>query len=77
MIVKIKGESIKLSQFLKKVDEIQTGGQSKWFVEENSIKINGRKPDGRSAKIRIGDIVWVNDIIYKIESINDEEDNQK
>ncbi|UUM19816.1 MULTISPECIES: RNA-binding S4 domain-containing protein [unclassified Mycoplasma] len=66
MIVKIKGDSIKLSQFLKKIHETQTGGQAKYFVKNNSIKINGETPQGRSSKIKPGDIVWVNDTLIKV-----------
>lgn len=72
MVIKIKGEFIKLSQFLKKIDEIGSGGQSKFFVQSNDIKINGKKPVGRSSKIKPGDIVWVNDSLYKIESETEE-----
>ncbi|UUD36216.1 RNA-binding S4 domain-containing protein [Mycoplasmopsis citelli] len=66
MIVKIKGDSIKLSQFLKKIQETQTGGQSKFFIKNNDIKINGQIPQGRSSKIKPGDIVWVNDTLIKV-----------
>ncbi|TDV24395.1 ribosome-associated protein YbcJ (S4-like RNA binding protein) [Mycoplasmopsis mustelae] len=66
MIVKIKGNTIKLSQFLKKIDEINTGGQSKYFIKENEIKINGKIPKGRSSKIKPGDIIWINDQLIKV-----------
>ncbi|WP_426461285.1 RNA-binding S4 domain-containing protein [Mycoplasma hafezii] len=72
MIIKIKGDSIKVSQFLKKIDEIQTGGASKSFLETNTVKINGAIAKGRSSKIRPGDIVWVNDTLIKVESTEEE-----
>lgn len=68
MIVKIKGDSIKVSQFLKKIGEISTGGQSKSFFDNNTMKINGEVPKGRSSKIKPGDIIWVNDTLIKVES---------
>ncbi|RIV16251.1 RNA-binding S4 domain-containing protein [Mycoplasmopsis gallopavonis] len=68
MIIKIKGDSIKVSQFLKKIDEIQTGGAAKGFLQNNVVKINGQIAQGRSTKIRPGDIVWVNDTLIKVES---------
>ncbi|WP_036452530.1 RNA-binding S4 domain-containing protein [Mycoplasma buteonis] len=71
MIIKIKGESIKVSQFLKKIDEIQTGGAAKSFLEYNSVKINGEPAKGRTSKIRPGDIVWVNDTLIKIEALEE------
>ncbi|MEE3928264.1 RNA-binding S4 domain-containing protein [Mycoplasmopsis ciconiae] len=67
MIIKIKGDSIKVGQFLKKVNETETGGQSKKFIKNNEVKVNGKLVEGRSSKIRIGDIVWVNDSLFKIE----------
>ncbi|WLP85992.1 RNA-binding S4 domain-containing protein [Mycoplasma seminis] len=66
MTVAIKGGSIKLSQFLKKIDEIDTGGQAKEFIKNNSITINGEQPKGRGSKIKVGDIVWINNSIYSI-----------
>ncbi|MHA3839058.1 RNA-binding S4 domain-containing protein [Mycoplasma sp. HF14] len=71
MTIKIKGDSIKLSQFLKKIDEIDTGGQAKVFILNNDIKINGEAPKGRSSKIKVGDIVWINDSLYTIASANE------
>ncbi|MHA3825809.1 RNA-binding S4 domain-containing protein [Mycoplasma sp. Z463D] len=71
MTIKIKGGSIKLSQFLKKIDEIDTGGQAKVFILNNDIKINGEAPKGRSSKIKVGDIVWINDSLYTIASADE------
>ncbi|MHA3846044.1 RNA-binding S4 domain-containing protein [Mycoplasma sp. VS276A1] len=71
MTIKIKGGSIKLSQFLKKIDEIDTGGQAKVFILNNNIKINGEAPKGRSSKIKVGDIVWINDSLYTIASADE------
>ncbi|MFV8470278.1 RNA-binding S4 domain-containing protein [Mycoplasma sp. AA7A] len=68
MTIRITGNSIKLSQFLKKIDEIDTGGQAKDFIKYNEIKINGQIPKGRSSKIKVGDVVWVNDSLYTIAS---------
>ncbi|TPE56710.1 RNA-binding S4 domain-containing protein [[Mycoplasma] falconis] len=65
MNVYIKGE-IKLSQFLKIVDLCPTGGMAKFFVKIHKITINGREPEGRNAKVRIGDTVWVDDALYTI-----------
>ncbi|QKT05112.1 RNA-binding S4 domain-containing protein [Mycoplasma sp. OR1901] len=66
MIVKIKDETIKLGQFLKKIREISTGGESKYFLQNNDIKINGVVPVGRSTKIHAGDTVWINDTLIKV-----------
>ncbi|SJZ56649.1 RNA-binding S4 domain-containing protein [Mycoplasmopsis verecunda] len=73
MTIKIKGGSIKLSQFLKKIDEIDTGGQAKEFIKVNKITINGQEPKGRTSKIKVGDIVWINNSIYTISILEDDE----
>ncbi len=72
MVVKIKGDSIKVSQFLKKIEEIQTGGAAKGFLQNNEVKINGETPKGRSSKIRPGDVIWVNNTLIKVESEENE-----
>ncbi|MFV8401364.1 RNA-binding S4 domain-containing protein [Mycoplasma sp. 005V] len=72
MTIKITGDSIKLSQFLKKIDEIDTGGQAKEFIKYNVIKINGQEPKGRSSKIKIGDVIWINDSLYTVASAEKE-----
>ncbi|BDX52396.1 hypothetical protein JPM7_0030 [Metamycoplasma equirhinis] len=66
MNIEIKDESIKLSQFLKLIDVCPTGGMAKYFVKAHKIIINEREVGGRNAKIKVGDIVWVDDNIYKI-----------
>lgn len=68
MKIVIKDESIRLSQLLKKISVISTGGQAKWYVANNDIKINGRKPEGRNAKILVGSTVWINDDLYQVVS---------
>ncbi|ADE19525.1 RNA-binding S4 domain-containing protein [Mycoplasma crocodyli] len=72
MVIKIKGEFIKVGQFLKKINEVSTGGRTKEFLKYNTIQINGKTPEGRSSKIRPGDIVWVNDTLIKIEENKEE-----
>ncbi|KKB26700.1 hypothetical protein MM26B8_04920 [Mycoplasmopsis meleagridis] len=64
--IEIKDDFITLGQFLKKAKLIETGGQSKYFIEYNDITINNRKPEGRGSKIYINDTVWINNIVYQV-----------
>ena len=58
--MKIKTEYIKLSQFLKLAGFCDTGGQSKVFLEEAEITVNGVKENRKGKKLVPGDIVVVN-----------------
>lgn len=66
MKVIIKDENIKLGQLLKKVNIISTGGEAKFYIESNDIKINGKRPEGRNTKVHAGSTVWINDDLYQI-----------
>ncbi|PYF42654.1 RNA-binding S4 domain-containing protein [Metamycoplasma alkalescens] len=66
MKIEIYGKEIKLSQFLKKIGACRTGGLTKYFLDVHIVKINDRIPNGRNAKIHVGDIVWIDDQIYVI-----------
>ncbi|MBN4089330.1 RNA-binding S4 domain-containing protein [Mycoplasma enhydrae] len=68
MKVEIKGNEIKLAQFLKKAGICRTGGMAKFFLSVHKIKINDRVPEGRNAKIRVGDTVWIDDELYIIKA---------
>ncbi|MGY5139122.1 RNA-binding S4 domain-containing protein [Mycoplasmopsis gallinarum] len=65
-------DQITLGQFLKKINVIDTGGQAKFFIETNNIKINNKKPIGRSTKIKPDDIIWINDSIYVVKKQEEE-----
>ncbi|MGY6172418.1 RNA-binding S4 domain-containing protein [Candidatus Mycoplasma pogonae] len=76
MEILIIGEFIKLSQLLKKMRIIDTGGQAKEFIEKNDIKVNSEIPTGKGYKIYSGSTVWINDDVFYIKtdpnSINQE-----
>lgn len=65
--VKIKGEHITLGQFLKKMDLISSGGETKDFIMQNIIKVNGAVEDRRGRKLRSGDVININDIEFLLE----------
>ncbi len=66
MRIVIKSESIRIGQLLKKINVIGTGGEAKTFLENNTVKINGRVPDGRGAKVKVGATIWINDDLYQV-----------
>lgn len=62
---KVKGEYITLSQFLKEESIISSGGQAKWYLQENPVFLNGVKENRRGKKIRPDDQVEIADETYK------------
>lgn len=68
MIVKIIGEFITIGQLLKKMNFISTGGEAKFFLENNQIKIDGKSPIGRNTKVFAKSTVWVNDNLFRVEN---------
>ena len=66
MDIEISGEYIKIGQLLKKMNVISSGGMAKTFLENNSVKINGKIIKRRSSKIRPGDTVWIGYNVYNI-----------
>lgn len=57
--ISIDTEYITLTQFLKMVDVIDSGGMAKWFLSEYEVYVNGELEDRRGKKLRIGDQVTI------------------
>ncbi len=64
----IKESSITIGQLLKKFGYVTTGGQSKNFLKNNIIKINGKIPQGRNTKVFVNSTLWINDEVFKIQN---------
>lgn len=62
---KVKGEYVTLSQFLKEESIISSGGQAKWYLQDNPVLFNGEKENRRGKKIRPGDQIEVDHEIYQ------------
>lgn len=56
---KIKGDLITLGQFLKEEALVGSGGQEKYFLQENDVLVNGEVCRLRGKKLRAGDQVTV------------------
>lgn len=50
-------ELITLGQFLKHEGIIGTGGEAKWFLQENEVLLNGEPENRRGKKLHEGDEV--------------------
>jgi S4 domain protein YaaA len=57
--IAIGTEYIALGQFLKLADCISTGGQAKFFLQENGVRVNGEPDNRRGRKLYAGDRVEV------------------
>ena len=60
-VVKIKeGEAyITLNVLLKITDIISTGGQAKWYLQENEVLVNDELENRRGRKLYPGDVIKV------------------
>ncbi|HMN30146.1 MAG TPA: S4 domain-containing protein YaaA [Caldilineaceae bacterium] len=53
-------EYIKLDQFLKLANVVQTGGEAKVLIQSGQVLVNGQVETRRGRKLRPGDVVVVN-----------------
>ena len=65
-MIEIYTEYITLAQFLKLADLITNGGEAKFFLAENEVKVNGEIDNRRGRKLRDGDQVEVLGKTYQI-----------
>jgi len=65
--IKLETEFITLGQLLKEAGVIETGGQAKWFLRENSVLLNGSPEDRRGKKLHSGDVVTIGEQTFEIE----------
>ena len=54
-------ETIKLDQFLKLANVVQTGGEAKRLIQAGVVLVNGQIETRRGRKLRQGDVVTVED----------------
>jgi len=57
--VAIDGDMIRLGQFLKLADLIETGGEGKVLVASGDVTVNGEVDTRRGRQLRPGDVVEV------------------
>ncbi len=52
-------ETIKLDQFLKLAQIVQSGGEAKTLIQSGQVMVNGEVETRRGRKLRPGDVVMV------------------
>lgn len=62
----IQTEYIKLDSFLKLCDAVQSGGHAKIIIQDGEVKVNSEVCTQRAKKLRSGDTVEFDNVIYKI-----------
>lgn len=65
--LKLKTEFITLGQFLKIFNIISSGGEAKFFLQDNFILVNGEKEQRRGRKLYPGYTIEYKDIKVKLE----------
>lgn len=66
MKVKITGKYIKLGQLIKKLNFVDTGGQTKYYIQSHEIKVNNEEGFKRNSKIWANSTVWIDDQVFYI-----------
>lgn len=64
--VKIKEEYITLGQLLKIVDLVGSGGETKLFLSEHKILVNGVEDNRRGKKLYKDDVIEILGVSYII-----------
>lgn len=64
--IEIIGEYIRLDALLKLSGTVMTGGHAKIIIQEGEVKVNGEVCTARGKKIRPGDKVSFENIIYEV-----------
>ena len=64
--VPVRGEFIRLDQFLKLAGAVQGGGEAKARVQAGEVRVNGEVELRRGRKLRPGDVVDAERRFYRV-----------
>jgi ribosome-associated protein len=64
--VSIDGDMIRLGQFLKLADLIDTGGEAKVLIAAGEVSVNGEVDLRRGRQLRRGDVVRVGEEVARV-----------
>lgn len=62
----VQGDYITLTQFLKELTYISSGGQAKYFLDDVLVLVNDQPENRRGKKLRAGDKVQIEDDQYHL-----------
>ncbi len=60
MDVPIRDESIRLGQFLKLANLVESGAEAKPLIAEGLVRVNGEVDTRRGRQLKLGDVVELN-----------------
>lgn len=63
---KVTSAYITLGQFLKEESIVSSGGQAKWYLQENPVLLNGIKENRRGKKLHPGDMLEIAHETYEL-----------
>ena len=69
--VAIRDESIRLGQFLKLANLVETGGLAKEVIAEGQVQVNGDVDTRRGRQLRAGDVVTVAGVSARVARAED------
>jgi ribosome-associated protein len=64
--VQIRGDVIRLGQFLKLADAVDTGGDVRSLLATSAVRVNGEVEVRRGRQLRPGDVVHVGYVSYTL-----------
>ena len=64
--VPVRGDFIRLDQFLKLAGAVQGGGEAKARVQAGEVRVNGEVELRRGRKLRAGDMVDAESRLYRV-----------
>lgn len=64
--INIDSDFIRLDSLLKLCNAVMTGGHAKIVIQESEVKVNGEICTARGKKIRAGDTVEFDRVVYEV-----------
>ena len=68
--IAIRGDTIRLGQLLKLADVVDSGGESRDYLENEPVLVNGERETRRGRQLHCGDLVTLTDTVLEIVPID-------